>query len=381
MSILGAGAPPPFIPGGDTDTGYVPPGAVVEPDEEGSRFEHAVQEQGGLPSLAEIDIEQMFVAAGVDIDAPLVRIYIEKAAADVASADDEAERQQILAQVQLYLPLLAEQHPSMLVTDYARALEDSGFTGPLTIQGTTTPSELRGIAPSQVATGARSFSVQPETGWIQYANGVLVNPATGALVFDPASDAPGSPAWLQEVQSSWSPEKVAEWRARLVEFGDLSKEQGKVDGIDQAFLTGLQNFHYRRYLNFGKAVPTDLAGIAGAGAVPEFALTAKDFQTQIQADVREQFRRVFGNDPSDAELNEWSRFVTQSAVKAQKAFERKGASPESALSLASTEAEERMIARLEGSPESQFLQDSFAENTRLRDALASAVVTTRSLAG
>ena len=366
--FLGAAAPP--IPFTLPRTARASEPEPTERERERSRFQRAVQ-RAGLPEPESVDLELMLRQAGVDVDEPAVRQFIQ------------AVRGQDLdpAILQLYVAMLAERYPAVPVTAYAEALELSGFNRPPIVAGVTTPSELRGMLPSwSVLTPTERFVQHPDTGWLMYRNGVLVNPADGSVVFEPNSMAPGSPNWILHVQESWSDEQVARWRQRLHEFGYLTKEQAKVKGIDQAFLDALRSYHVARYRNFGRAVPVDLAE-PGAGAASDFALTARDFQAQIRGDVREQFRRVFGNDPSEAELEEWSRFVTQTALRLQKRFERRGASPETALSLAATEAEERFIGRLEGSPEAEFLRGSVEENTRLRDALQSAVIVSRSLAG
>lgn len=333
-----------------------------------SRFEQAVS-KAGLQSPEEYDLESLLRAAGVDVEDPNVQLFIRTLPDDIPPD-----------LLQFYVAQLATKYPSAPVTVYGQAFEASGFTGPQIVMGVTTPSELRGVPESQTVAGGKGFSVHPETGWIMYANGVLVNPGDGSVYFDPTSAAPGSPNWLRQVQTTWTEEQVMDWRKRLVEFGYLTKEQGKVKGIDQAFLDAIQAYHVNRYRNFGTSVPTDLAAIGQIGG-QRFRLTAEDFQAQIRGDVREQFRRVFGNEPSEAELDEWSRFVTQQAIRLQKVFEQKGATPSTALSLAATEAEERLIEELETSPEASFLRESVEENTRLRDALATAVVTARSLAG
>ncbi|HXF73154.1 MAG TPA: hypothetical protein VNO79_11150 [Actinomycetota bacterium] len=334
--------------------------------EASSRFARAA-EAAGLPSPQDVDLEAMLRAAGVDTSEPAVQQFIA------------AMRNQDLdpAILQAYVAMLAEKYPAVPVTAYAQALELSGFTRPPIVAGVTTPSELQGVPAESVLTPGERFVQHPETGWLMFRNGVLVNPADGSVVFEPNSMAPGSPNWLQRVQETWSDEQVMSWKKRLAEFGYLTEEQAKTKGIDQAFLEGLQQYHIDRYRNFGKPVPRDLSGQAGGAG--DFALTARDFQAQIRGDVREQFRRVFGNDPSDAELEEWTRFVTQTALRLQKRFERRGASPEAALSLAATEAEERFIERLETSPEATFLRESTEENTRLRDALAAAAAVGRSL--
>jgi hypothetical protein len=367
--VLRAGFPPIIQP-------TTQPGLAQREEEEQvqreqvSRFERAVS-RAGLPALQAIDLTQVMREAGVDVEDQAVQGFIQTIPDDLPG--------EVL---QFYVGLLAQQYPAVPVTEYSTALEASGFSGALTQLGVTTPSEVAGLPREEFVVGAKGFSVHPDTGWIQYANGVLVNPSQGAagVVFDPTSTAPGSPNWIRSIQDKWSDEKIDEWKKRLVEFGYLTKDQAKPKGIDQDFLDGIAAFHRSRYANFGKAVPTSLAGIPGTEA-EEFELTARDFQAQIRNDVREQYRRIYGRDPSDAEVEEWARFTTRQASQTQRRFERRGATPSSALSLAAAESEELLVERLEGTPQAQYLQDQAEENTRLRDALSLAVVTTRSLAG
>ena len=343
-----------------------PPSEDEEAQQQQSRFESAVQE-AGLPALEDLDLETVLQQAGVDVNNPEVQTIIQLMPSDLDGVT-----------MQALVQSLSTRFPAVPVTGYQTALAESGFTGPGGAPSTAEGGDVRGYYHQRQVAG---FVTNPDTGWVQYSTGVLVNPADGRVVYDPTSSAPGSPNWIRQVQAEWSPEKVSEWKTRLKEFGYLTKEQAKTEGIDQSFLAALAGYHTARYQNFGKAVPTDLAAIGEASAAPEFSLTARDFQVQIRNDVREQYRRVFGEDPTDSELGDWSRFVMQSAVQAQKVFERKGATPSSALSLAATEAEEKLVERIENSPEAEFLSESVTENTRLRDALSTAVSTTRSLAG
>jgi hypothetical protein len=366
-------------PGSPSPARFRGAGRGEEP-ESTSRFVQSVER--AVAPIEELSIEQMFRDAGVDLDEPIVQGYITKATADLRAAETEQEATLVVSQIQAYLPALAEKWPSTPLTAYAQALAMSGFSGPLTQLGVTTPSEVTGVTPSQLVAGG-TFAINPDTGWMQYANGVLVDPnvplgAVGGVAFRPDSDAPGSPIWLRQVQTSWSPEQIGSWKKRLQEYGFISKDQAKTQGIDATFLDALRRYHELRYQNGGKPLATDLTGAEGTD---EFNLTARDFQVQIRNDVREQYRATFGNDPSDAELEEWTRFVTQTSLRAQKALGRKGAPPSTALSLGATEAEERLIEELQGSPEATLLRESAEENTSLRDALATAVVTTRSLAG
>lgn len=373
--VLGAGAPPPGgfnLPGGSRPT---PVAEAAEEEQEVSRFESAT-ERAGLQSPDELDLDNMLAQAGVDTSAPEVQAFIRTIPDDLP-----------VEVLRFYMAQLAQNYPSVPVTDYALALDESGFEAAIPLAPAARGLAAYGMTPEDVRRLAgRNFEVQPDTGWIQYANGVLVDPtvpigSAGGVYFDPGSDAAGSPAWLQKVQSSWSPEKVAEWRKRLFDYGFLSQEQAKVKGVDAMLLTALSSYHIIRYQNFGKPIATDLATAGGAGA-DKFNLTARDFQQQIQNDVREQYRRVFGDDPSDAELREWSQFVTNSAMKAQRRFERKGATPSSALSLAATEAEERLVAGFETSPEAEIIAEANSdESTRLRDAFAQAARVSAALGG
>ncbi|HXF73103.1 MAG TPA: hypothetical protein VNO79_10895, partial [Actinomycetota bacterium] len=75
------------------------------------------------------------------------------------------------------------------------------------------------------------------------------------------------------------------------------------------------------------------------------------------------------------------RFVTRTSLQVQRRLMRRGVSEDRALSVATAEAEERFVERLETSPEATFLRESVEENTRLRDALAAAAAVGRSLGG
>jgi hypothetical protein len=350
----------------------VPTEQQVE-EQQVSRFERAT-EQAGLqtPEAAAADLTSLLVQAGVDVTETFVQRWIQTVPDDLP-----------VETLQFYIAQLAEKYPAVPVTQYSQALEASGFNAAPIVAPAARGLAAMGLTTEEVrkaAVSGQNFDVNPDTGWVIYSNGVLVNPADGTVMFDPTSSAPGSPNWLQKVQG-WDESKVSEWRSRLYDQGWITKEQAKIKGVDQVFLDSLRSYHVARYQNFGKAVPTDLSAIGGPGE-EEFRLTAKDFQQQIQNDVREQYRRVFGDDPSDAELREWSEFVTHSAMKAQKRFERKGATPSSALSLAATEAEERLVAGFETSPEAELLAEANSdENTRLRDAFAQAARVSAALGG
>lgn len=308
--------------------------------------------------------EDLLRRYGADVDASEIQVVI--AAAPAMSY----ERADGLAQA------LAVQYPSSAQTQFANVLELSGF-GTLPVQlGVTTPSEVAGLPPEARVAGA-SYTRHPETGWLAYGEGVLANPDTGEVTWDPNSTAPGTSLWLKDVQETWGEEQVLDWRKRLHGYGYLSKDEVKATSVDARFLAQLQQYHLDRYTNFGKAIPTDLAGMAAADKPP--LVNFEDFQAQTRNDVREEYRRVFGEDPTDGEVEVFSSMIIRKGMELQRKYRRKGYSNYSGL--AATEAEERFIERLEQSPEAVFLNESEEENTRLRDALEQAVIVTNSLGG
>ena len=346
-----------------------------EPADE-SQFTRAVEKDIG--TTAAVNLEAVFAASGADMDDPVVQGYLDSAVSDMKAADTEEERNAKLAEIQAYLPAIAAARPAFPPTAWAEAITSSNLDNPLAIPATHPRyEEAYGRAPAK-------FVRSPDTGWVRYVGDVLVDPnvplgAPGAVVYGPTSTAPGSALWQQQVQTTWSDEKVAEWRKRLYEFGYLTKDQSKIKGApDLVMMSALTQYHEIRYQNGGKPLKADMAGVAGQ---PEYNLTAKDFQVVIRNDVREQFRNTFGNDPSDAELESWTRFVTQTSLRAQRNLTKKGASPSSAASAAANIASETLVERIGETPQAQVMQDSLEENTSLRDALQSAVVATRSLAG
>jgi hypothetical protein len=348
----------------------------AEEEEEQSTFEAAVEKAVGLPvgdPNELITLEQfkgLLEKHGVDLEADeVVALLTVAPAMSFKTADN-------------YAAVLALTYPTAAATGYGTKLIESGFnTAPVQL-GATTPSEVRGgLPPSQApdvpTTGGKSFTRHPETGWLAYGGGVLSNPDTGEVVFDPNSTAPGSALWRQKIQESWSEEKITAERKRLVEYGYLSADAAKLKGFDATFLSALTAYHFARYANFGKPVADDL-GVAG-GAAQGPLVNFEDFQAQTRNDVREEYRRVFNEDPTDGEVEAFTSMIIRKGMELQKRYRRKGYGSYS--SLAATEAEEQFIEKLEQSPEAVFLREADQENTRLHDALTRAVQVTNSLAG
>lgn len=346
--------------------------------------QQAAAEDLGLPTNPQGDLRSMLEQAGVDVEAPEVQLYIQttQAAVDAGSLDTNL--------VALQAQALAEKYPSTPVTAYTDALAASGFgdepyPAPRTVPVGGAPQLRTEIGMQQVPVpGQPRFQEQEETGWIRYANGVLVpagaplgtTPGAVSVIYDPASKAPGSGAWQREVVSQWGPDKVAEWRKRLIEFGYLPKE-AKKGGADATFMNALALYHNNRYINGGKPIAVDASASAGGADRPKL-VNLEDFQAQIRNDVREQYQRVYGIRPTDGEVQQWSDYIIRQGMDLQRKFRRKYDSP--MTDTAATEAEERFIEKIESTPQAQFLRESEEENTRLRDTFERMAQVTASLA-
>lgn len=343
----------------------------------------SLRERYGLPALDELgeispqtQAESLLTQAGVNIDDPAVRSMLAEPAFQEILQGENAPGM---------LTFLRDAYPATPTTAYDDAVLASGFqggfVGPVGVGAE--PGQLAALTSgtdTQIAKFRKEtpgYEENPDTGWIRYPNGVLVSP-DGQVAFDPTSTAPGSLKWQREVVSGWSPEQVSSWADRLADHGYLTKEQAKkVTSNDPAFLGALSSYHVNRYI-YGKPVSGELAG-GGAAADRPPLVDFEELQAQTRNFVREQYRRVYGEDPTDGEVVAFSDAITNQAMTLQKRFRRKEMPGFSGL--AATEAEERFVEKLEGSPEATFLRESEEENTRLRDSLQQAVAVTNSLAG
>jgi hypothetical protein len=347
---LAAAAPP-----------YRPPAAQPVSDE-GSELQTAVAQATEQRQDVRAEAERLLREAGVNVEHPKVIAILDSTPEEILSPQGQG-----------LVAVFAALYPSSAQTAYSKALSEAGFLEgfpelPLAAAEAQALRHKPGVTPATFGKPT-DYAIEPDTGWVMYRSGVLFDPTSNQVIFEPNSMAPGSPLYLRKVTEKWSEDKVAEWRSRLADFGYLTAEQGKASGVDQTFLEALRTYHVARYQSFGKALPLDIS--AAAGGRPD--LTARDFQAQIRNAVREQYRRVFDNDPTDAELEDWAGFVTNTSLRIQRRLIRqRGLTSDQALGVATTEAEERLIERLEGSPQAEFLEESVEENTRLRDGLAQA---------
>lgn len=309
--------------------------------------------------------------ARAQLDAVLRSYHLDPQAPNVLAMlagvgrDDESRLAWVQSQEGQQTLLGAASIPDNLLpeyrTTYAMAFAEGDFAHPL-------------YQPEGIRPGLSDFDQLTEynekTGYAQFP-GVVVTP-DGQVIFDPSSNVPGSPKWMQGVWD-WGEAKVGSWRDTLVEMGYLPKSAAKSKGVDVQFLQALQKYQYSRYA-YGGGRPVASGMGEGAGSRGEL-LDFDNIRGQITNDVRNQFRNVYGTDPEDSELKAWTQFVIRKATQLQKEF-RSEAVP-SYSSAAYGEASERFIGKLE--EDAAPYREAVEENTSLRDGLAAAAAAIRGL--
>lgn len=256
---------------------------------------------------------------------------------------------------------LAQQHPAQNLSQYQEARASYGFEDRLTADTFSGAGGPDAMARNLLT---RKGYQTNKSGALFFDNGVIADPTTGDVFMPPnKADVPGSFAWLENVQESWGEDKINEWRKRLSDYGyDVAKK----GPLDQTFLAALQGYHQSRYLNGGKPLPVDAAAAGKTGEERVFD------PVEIRNAVRQQFRTAFGDDPSDAELEEWSGFIKSTA---RRLVNKKGYDPADAA----VATEERFIEKFETDPKVKFLQDAEEDNTELRDGLLGVIQTINSV--
>lgn len=332
-----------------------------------------------LPDTGTASIEAVFTAAGIDMENPTVQALMAN------MPQSTIENENLLRLTALSIAANPE-FSNVPTTLYSTALAASGFDSAYRDpqQTSYTMAAKEGVATTPVTKPGGRFETQPDTGWVRFANGVLVDPETpgpAGVHYDPASTAPGSSKWRTEVAGQWSDDKAAEWKKRLHQFGYLSADEAKVKGVDTRFLDALSAYHAARYANGGKAIAGDLNAYGATGGVQagNKIVQLEDVSASIRADVRDQYRVVFGTDPSDGDVNAWTAYIIKKGEDLQRTFRDKYGTP--SPDKAQSEATALMTEKIQQSPQGQFVGDSLEENTRLRDALQRAVQVTNSLAG
>jgi hypothetical protein len=320
-------------------------------------------------SFGEGNLEDQLKLAGADMGADEVQRFLREA----PGMDIDP------AMLGAFIPTLARTYPGAGATAYQQAIEAGGFgeeyqPPPLQLGA---GDHLSGRGHAQVEPIPGSAPNYEQSGdLIRFKNGVVVDSASGQVLFEPGSVTPGSPAWMIKVPTGWSDEKVAEWRERLYNLGYDVEKKG---GADQGFLAALQAYHISRYQNGGQVIPLQAGGAGAREEKAKLVDVRDEMGATIRNTVRETYRRIYGTDPTDGEIEAFSGTIFDTAMQLQRQFRSKYGDPN--VSAAVQESTERQVEKLEGSPSAVMLRESDEENTRLRDAMETAIVATRGLAG
>lgn len=356
-------------------------------DEYSAALEDLGFDASGTPTMS---VRQLLEGAGVDPDHPDLQQAISLLEQEMAGNDSAA----LQAKVAQFAAMAAmnPEYAMPAATMYDEAVTAGGFTADFP-GSKIRPQGARGSLQKGVGgaigeaisgvAGAIQEATSPvgpkfeqgEGGFVRHRNGTIITPE-GQVVYDPTSTAPGSLPWQRQVVSTWSADKVLEWKKRLADFGYLPKEAAKKATVDQNFLGALSAYHASRYV-YGKPVAADDGSAGSTAAERPDPVNLKDLGAQIRNNVREEYRRIYGTDPSDGEVATWANYIMRMGMDLQKKFIRRYDSPNT--STAVTEATERFVEKLEGSPEAEFLRESDEENTRLRDTFERMAVVTNSL--
>lgn len=259
------------------------------------------------------------------------------------------------------LASLIVRHPA-LAQEWARKYPSGSATQYSTLEATEfgagVPSD-----PLAYNIAANQGFTTSANGVKKYANGVMVS-AEGQVFYPPnAPNVAGSDAWIANA-AKWDKGKIDKWRKKLADYGFIADEQG---GWAADLPPALKAYHDARFA-YGNGKPIKASGSATMDADPIISDPA-----ERRAAVRAQYQRVHGDDGSDAEIEEWTKFIAQRERRLQRA---KGYSPE----YAATVAEEEFIEKFEGAPQQKYALDVAEEQSTLKDALIQAASATDFLA-
>lgn len=192
----------------------------------------------------------------------------------------------------------------------------------------------------------------PRTGAIKRDNGVLVDPSadpSNGVYYPPNSDVEGSFSWLNKTLE-WDKERAGKWRKRLNRLGYEIPENG--DG-DEGLRNALDLYFRRKYF-YGKETKLDAA--SGGRQRAEDVMDP----VEIRQDVRAAYQTVFGDDPSDAEIEVWEDSYRRTLNK----ILSRGRAPEQAI----TATKEKFATKFTQDPGVKKYNELETENTELADS-------------
>lgn len=229
-----------------------------------------------------------------------------------------------------------------------------------------------GAVPSEYLSGWERANmpdvyVHPETGGLDYGDGVIVDPATGdpstGVLYDSSSTAPGSYRWLAKASREWDNSTINKWRKDLRDLGYNVAKKGE---FDQTLWTAL-DIYYRTYYFYGKVLPADVASKTNLKQETDVAYDP----VLRRADAREIFTKFWGTEPTDEEINELDGTMAKYTRRAL----AHGKSPEGARLRGKEEVSEQFF----DDPGVQKYQELNVENTELQESMLRAFTALRAL--
>jgi hypothetical protein len=353
-----AGPPIGLIPTTPTPT---PPGAApTTPTADQAKA--ALASQGIRMPDAVLDADQILQAwadAGIDTSDPQVQQNAEFVAAVYQQTGSEQGQMIYSATGQKML----QEHPAEIST-YSQIVQKYNLEDVVFPQKYT----IRAMGEVQAPTHAGQYVQKGDA--VIFRNGAVAFPETGQVVYPLDGSVPGSRTWVSTAEKTWSEEQTLAWRQQLYQLGYSVTKKG---GWDQPLIDATLEYYKQKYLNLGEVVPT---GMGAGGASPTSQpVNPHRFVGAVQGEIFNQFRSVYGQDPSPDELQSWTQFVMRMSKKLQ----RGPLAQRMSIGGAVSEAEARMGVKLYQSPEASFLRNRQEENTSLHDALTTAIQATRGL--
>ena len=244
----------------------------------------------------------------------------------------------------------------------------TGAVGEADISEMGIPAVLQNQLQTIPPNGGRGlgYSIDPSTGAVKYENGIIADPNTGDVIWEPTSTAAGTPLWLQQIQNTWDAEKIKTWRDRLEKWGYYTSGTPAGDELTGADLTALVSYHKAKYLNYGKPIAAS-TGLGAGGAEPD-----KFRGAEMRGLIRAKYREMYGVDPTEAEEEGWSEML-------QTTYRRLQTKQQLDPGRAAQVTEAKFSEQVEGTEEAKFYRKIAEEKTVLRDALVNAAQLTDSL--
>lgn len=135
---------------------------------------------------------------------------------------------------------------------------------------------------------------------------------------DPDGTIPGSPMWRRKARQAWNAADIKRWRKKLYKTGYISQAEG---GFNTELYQALGEFFTNKY-----------ADLPHPGSPQDAKTSVKDAYDPVlmRQDVRDTLRGLYGDEPSDGEVDHWVPVLKKWTKRAV----NHGASPEHAQARA-----------------------------------------------